>query len=179
MKQVLIIIAIIFCVVAGTGNPGLYGAPAEQIPVSGGKILFASVPVTHGAYAKVATRSMFSSSEKIYARIFLDQPVGEIRNNEAGFVDLWIDGRFVRRMTFTNRDLSRSQSEFQLFILNTGQDDFAGSPLSTLDQGEHDIRLQIGRIYNREQPITRYGGGGAATMWTVYLAEGRFIIKVR
>ncbi|HNX58767.1 MAG TPA: hypothetical protein PKK43_06695 [Spirochaetota bacterium] len=143
----------------------------KKIPV--GEIVFATTPITKGSYSRIDTSDRFRQSDKIYARAFFRENVGELRDGESGFVDLTIDGRFIKRLLFTNRDIPKWSMETQLFISNTGQDDFEGKPFVTLDGGEHEVSFTIGREFMVENDSV---SGGKRVLSRIF-ATGHYILE--
>jgi|GEM_PF-3378015 len=137
-----------------------------------GEIVFAKTPITKGSYARTETRDRFSPSDKVYARAFFREKLGELRDGESGFIDLTIDGRFIKRIIFTNSDIARWSGEAQIFIHNTGQDDFEGKPMAKLDSSEHEILVTVGRDFVVKNEID----GESKRRLTRILATGRYIL---
>jgi hypothetical protein len=155
-------------------NPGML-LHAENRGDLKGEIVFSKTPIGKGMVRKSELRTRFSRTETIYARAFFADPIGDIRAGESGFIDLWIDGRFVKRILFSNRDVPAGITEVQIFILNTGQDDFEGTPFKALNKGDHEIAINIGREY-------RDGDLSGAVQWKKRektLSKGKLILEIK
>ncbi len=168
--RVPVIVAILsFCAYSMAAGEDRADA-GKSVPVGG--IVFATTPITKGLYSRIDPSDRFRPADKIYARAFFRENVGDLRDGESGFIDLTIDGRFIKRLLFTNRDIPKWSMETQIFISNTGQDDFEGKPFSSLDGGEHEVSITVGR----EFIVKNDSASGGKRVLTRILAAGHYIL---
>jgi hypothetical protein len=141
---------------------------SENPPVK--TILFAQTPAP--AYGKLIweTSGHFNRGTAVYAMAFFQSKFGSLGVDDRGCVDLWIDGLFVKRYLFTNRDVSASSLRMRLYVTRTGKDDFDAQFFSALSQGDHTVRIVIG--------IEKANGENVQKTYSM-LAEGSFILTVQ
>lgn len=112
----------------------------DEFPLKG-SIVFSSLPFKKGSSPEPV--SVFLYTSKIYAKAVVSTPFGKI-GKEEGFIDIYIDNVFKRRYTFGDTDVKMGQSEFLLYIFNTGEDDVERSFFTALTAGEHMVKINMG-----------------------------------
>jgi hypothetical protein len=140
----------------------------ENPPVK--TILFAKTPAP--SYGKLIwdTSARFTRGTAVYAMAFFQQKLGSLGVDDRGCVDLWIDGLFVKRYFFTNRDVSAALLRMRLYVTQTGRDDFDARFFSALSQGDHTVRIAVG--------VEKSNGENSQKSYSL-LAEGSFILTVQ
>jgi hypothetical protein len=141
---------------------------SENIPVK--TILFAQTPAP--SYGKLVweTSNLFTRGTAVYGMAFFQQKLGTLGIDDRGCVDLWIDGLFVKRYLFTNRDVSASSLRMRLYVAQTGKDDFDARFFSSLLKGDHRIRIVVG--------VEKSNGENVQKSYSI-LAEGTFVLAVQ
>jgi uncharacterized protein YbdZ (MbtH family) len=73
--------------------------------------------------------------------------MGAFTGEEEGFIDLWIDGKHKKRLSFTNKDVPADWDQMVIYVHGTkdSSPDFKDEHWSRLDPGEHRFRLIVGR----------------------------------
>jgi hypothetical protein len=141
---------------------------AENPPVR--TILFAQNPAP--SYGKLiwGTSDHFNRGTAVYGIAFFQQKLGSLGIDDRGCVDLWIDGLFIKRYLFTNREVSASSLRMRLYVMQTGKDDFDVRFFSALSPGDHTVRIVVGR--------EKSNGENVQKTYSI-LAEGSFLLTVQ
>jgi len=109
-------------------------------------IVFASQPIEKGKEIECGIKSGFSQGEAVYSRCYFPHNFGmfNAREDEQFVVDLFIDKKFARRITWKHPD--NDWDQIQVYVVNTGDDDFTdlSTHIHSLESGTHTILLTVG-----------------------------------
>ncbi len=108
-------------------------------------ILFSDTKIEKGKESQVKLKSKFTDSEVIWARAYFPKEFGTLEGEAEGFIDLWIDGKHVKRLNFSNKDVPAGNDQMMIYVHNTGSDDFSDDIWSGIEAGEHKIKLVVGK----------------------------------
>jgi hypothetical protein len=130
-----------------------------------GTILFSTVPAPRSGALLWDVSVRFAETDSIHACAFFPYKFGSLGKDEHGCLDVRIDGIFLKRYYFDNRDVPPSYSHVRLYIFKTGKDDVDASFFSALSKGEHRVLLTVGIEGKRAEGIAGFRS----------LAEGFFL----
>ncbi len=147
-----------------------------------GNIIFASTNIVKGEEDKAELKTSFQEGETIYARAYFSAPMVKLSGEEEGFMDLWIDGKHAKRLSFTNDDIAPGKDQTLIYVYKTTDyaPDFSDSLFSDLDAGAHKLRLIVGVTkFVREGASLRDQGDKIAIVKddvhkAVYLSDSTF-----
>jgi hypothetical protein len=108
-------------------------------------IVFANVKISKGEESKVALKTSFTDSDAIWARAYFPNSFGKLEGEAEGFIDMWVDGKHVKRLAFSNKDVAPENDQMLIYIHNTGSDDFKDEVWSGISAGEHKIKIVVGK----------------------------------
>jgi hypothetical protein len=114
-----------------------------------GTILFSTVQAPRSGALLWNVSGRFAESDIVHGCAFFSYKFGTLEKDERGFLDIRIDGKFIRRYYFDNRDVLPSSLRMRLYVHNTGKDDFDASVFSPLSAGEHRMLVSVGIEKNR------------------------------
>jgi hypothetical protein len=131
-----------------------------------GRIVFSNRPIPRDLDSRATLKDVFQPGQTIWARAFFQRPLGPLTPDQHFFYDLWIDGRRRQRLVEFNPDPAWDQ--FQVYVHQTGSDDFDPAHFRGLEPGTHRVRIVIGL----EKPHTTMTG--IKEYESDVLAEGGF-----
>jgi hypothetical protein len=108
-------------------------------------IIFANVKISKGEESKVTLKTTFTDSEAIWARAYFPKAFGTLEGEAEGFIDMWIDGKHVKRLNFSNKDVAPENDQMVIYIHNTGNDDFKEEVWNEIAAGQHTIKIVVGK----------------------------------
>lgn len=108
-------------------------------------IVFSNSKIEKGKESAVALKTKFTDSEVIWARAYFPNKFGALEGEAEGFMDMWVDGKHIKRLNFTNKDVPAANDQMMIYIHNTGSDDFKDEVWSSIDAGEHKIKIVVGK----------------------------------
>jgi hypothetical protein len=161
------------------GNMSLKTTDAKGIC----NIVFASQPIEKGKESECKIKNEFSHGEAVYSRCFFPHNFGKFnaRDDEQFVVDLFIDKKFTRRITWKHPD--NDWDQIQIYLINTGDDDFTdlSSHLHTLERGIHTILVTVGleRYMHTKEIVNADGNITKEDMFTLQvISKGEFSITL-
>lgn len=111
-----------------------------------GNIVFSTSKIVKGDEAKIKMKTKFSADEVIWARAYFPKSFGKLEGDEAeAFMDIWIDGKHVKRSTFPADSFKPETDQTLIYVHNTGNDDFKDDVWSDLSAGEHKVKIVLGK----------------------------------
>jgi hypothetical protein len=117
-------------------------------------IIFASANIPKGKESTVALKTKFSDSDAIWARAYFPQAFGTLEGEAEGFIDMWVDGKHIKRLAFSNRDVAPDKDQMLIYIHNTGNDDFKEEVWNEISAGEHKIKIVVGKTQFLKKKVT-------------------------
>jgi hypothetical protein len=108
-------------------------------------IIFSNVKISKGEESKIALKTSFTDSEAIWARAYFPKSFGKLEGEAEGFIDMWVDGKHVKRLAFSNKDVAPENDQMVIYIHNTGNDDFKDEVWDGISAGEHKLKIVIGK----------------------------------
>jgi len=108
-------------------------------------ILFSNSKIEKGKESAVSMKTKFTDSEVIWARAYFPKTFGTLEGEAEGFMDMWIDGKHVKRLAFTNKDVPAANDQMMIYVHNTGSDDFKDEVWDSIEAGEHKIKIVVGK----------------------------------
>ncbi len=108
-------------------------------------IIFSNSQIKKGEESKVVLKTKFTDSEVIWARAYFPGKFGTLKGEAEGFIDVWIDGKHVKRMNFSNKDVPEDKDQMMIYIHNTGSDDIKDDVWGAIDAGEHKVKIVVGK----------------------------------
>lgn len=143
-----------------------------------GKMIFSNQQIKQGMEKRAPLKSEFTSSETIWARAFFPGRLGALRKGESLNLDIWIDGKFVRRTMVAKPDPAWSQ--MQIYVRNTGNDDFNRTVFESLDPGTHQVKISVVHDkFMKKKQVLREGRKVWEDVFApAYLSEGTFTYVV-
>jgi hypothetical protein len=108
-------------------------------------ILFSNSKIEKGKESKVALKNNFTDSEVIWARAYFPKGFGTLEGEAEGFIDMWIDGKHVKRLAFSNKDVPAENDQMMIYVHNTDNDDFKDEIWNAIDAGDHKIKIVVGK----------------------------------
>lgn len=145
-------------------------------------IIFSSQQIKLNQESSVKLKTDFIYGEPVYSRVYFPRPVGKLVKGERVLADMWIDGKFAGRVSYSEMD--PSWDTMQLLISNTGSDDFNSSYLSGLSSGSHKIDIYVSReVYMKDKNVAKLVNENIEVnrekVYTLkYLSKGSFTLKV-
>jgi len=143
-------------------------------------MIFASRGIGKGKEKSVTLKDSFTSGDKIYARAYFPRKVGRFKRGESCHVHIWVDGKVVWRGSYSGKSLpNASWDQIQLYIHNTGDDDFKGGmsrALKGLSSGKHKVMVTVVRDKFMKYKYVKAGKGVTKKpiYKPVYLSKGTF-----
>ncbi|NVN92334.1 MAG: hypothetical protein HXX11_17275 [Desulfuromonadales bacterium] len=110
-------------------------------------MVFSDTNIKKGAENRSTLKTKFDDTESIYARAYFSSKFGQLKGEEEGFIDIWIDGSHAKRLNFTNKDISADKDQTLIYVYNTKDypADFKDDVWENLTSGEHKIHLVVGK----------------------------------
>jgi len=143
-------VAIVLTIVLMTFAVSSYGAEQKYKVLNKdgtANMVFSNTNIKKGAEGKSTLKTKFDDTESIYARAYFSSKFGQLKGEEEGFIDIWIDGSHAKRLNFTNKDISADKDQTLIYVYNTNDypADFKEDVWESLSAGEHKIHLVVGK----------------------------------
>ncbi len=110
-------------------------------------MIFASKGISKGREDSAQLKTSFTSRDKIFARCYFPRAIGRFSRGEKLHLHLYLDGKVIWRGTYSGRTLPNAKwDQIQLYIRNTGDDDFNGRMSRALDRassGSHKVMFVL------------------------------------
>jgi len=148
-------------------------------------MIFASSAIGKGKESSVTLKDSFTSSESIYARCYFPKAIGRFDKGEKCHLHLWVDGKVIWRGVYSGRTLpDASWDQIQIYIRNTGENDFNGAisnALDTVSSGSHEVQFIILRDKFMKYKYIKDGKSVTKepVYKPVYLSKGKFNYEVK
>ena len=146
-------------------------------------MVFATIPIEKGKEGSISLQSSFKSNESIYARCYFAKPFGQykVRTDAKYVVDVYLDGKFVERKTQGHPEPTWQQ--VQVYVLNTGDDDFRNLETAILnaENGSHKLKLSIGveRYLKTKEVVNSDGKIVNEKVFTMdYISDGEITLVI-
>jgi len=129
------------------GATAFAAGPKQKVIGKNGaaNILFSTEKIEKGKEDKAKLATSFTSEDVIWARAYFPKTFGTLEGEAEGFIDLWVDGKHVKRLTFSNSDVAADADQTVVYLHNTGNDDFKDEVWSEIGAGTHKVKLVIGK----------------------------------
>jgi hypothetical protein len=145
-------------------------------------MVFSTTNIKKGAEDKSTLKTKFDDTESIYARAYFSAKFGQLKGEEEGFIDIWIDGSHAKRLNFTNKDISPDKDQTLIYVYNTKDyaPDFKDDVWESLSAGEHKIHLVVGKTQFMREGVSvqdqgdRYALKRDDVHKAVYLSDATF-----
>ena len=138
-----------------------------------GKIIFSNKQIKQGLENKVPLKTEFISSEVIWARAFFPKRLGNLKRGESLNIDIWVDGRFARRVKIAKPNPKWTQ--MQIYVHNTGDDDINSTVYDRISSGKHEVSIHV--VYAKfmmKKKVVRSGRVYYEDVFKpVYLSKGK------
>ncbi len=108
-------------------------------------IIYSNSKIEKGKESNVILKNKFSDSEVIWARAYFPKAFGTLEGEAEGFIDMWIDGKHVKRLAFSNKDVPAGNDQMMIYVHNTDSDDFKDEVWNSIDAGDHKIKIVVGK----------------------------------
>jgi hypothetical protein len=108
-------------------------------------IIFSNSKIAKGGESKVVLKTTFTDSEPIWARAYFPKQFGKLEGEAEGFIDMWVDGKHVKRLAFGNKDVAAENDQMMIYVHNTDSDDFKDEVWSSIEPGEHKMKIVVGK----------------------------------
>ena len=170
----------VVCVAVAAGGM-LFGKSLKKVDNKGiANIVFASSAIEKGKESSAQLKTSFTSGDKIFARCYFPKAVGNFKNGETCHIHLWVDGKVIWNGEYTGRALPEpSWDQIQVYIRNTGDDDFRGAisnALDTVSSGSHEVQVVV--LRDKFMKYKKVIKGNSVTKepvyQPVYLSKGTF-----
>jgi hypothetical protein len=146
-------------------------------------MVFSNTNIKKGAEDKSILKTKFDDTESIYARAYFSSKFGQLKGEEEGFIDIWIDGSHAKRLNFTNKDVAADKDQTLIYVYNTKDysPDFKDDVWDSLSAGEHKIHLVVGKTKFMREGVSvqdqgdRYALKKDDVHKAVYLSDATFI----
>ena len=147
-----------------------------------GNMVFSDTNIKKGAENKSTLKTKFDDTESIYARAYFSTKMGQLKGEEEGFIDIWIDGSHAKRLGFTNKDISADKDQTLIYVYNTKDypADFKDDVWDSLSAGEHKIHLVVGKTQFMREGVSVQDMGDSLALKrddvhkAVYLSDATF-----
>jgi len=114
-------------------------------PNGAANIVFSTAKIEKGKEKAVTLATKFTNTDVIWARAYFPGEFGELTEEAEGFIDIWIDGKHVKRLNFNNKTVPPDRDQTMIYVHNTGNDDFKDDVWSGLEPGEHKVKVVVGK----------------------------------
>jgi hypothetical protein len=144
MKKSISSLVAIFIFVAAADIAYSQAKKFRKVDKSGeANIIFSSQQIQLNKESSVKLKTSFNYGEPIYSRVYFPGPIGKLREDEKLFADIWIDDKHAGRLTYKTVD--PTWDTIQIFINNTGDDEFDASYFSGLSSGSHKVSIYVAK----------------------------------
>lgn len=159
----------------------IFAGSLKKIDTKGiANIVFSSSAIEKGKENPAAMKTVFTSGDKIFARCYFPRAVGSFKNGETCHVHLWVDGKVIWHGEYSGRALPEpSWDQIQIYVRNTGDDDFRGAisnALDTVSPGSHEVQVVV--LRDKFMKYKKVIKGSSVTKepvyQPVYLSKGTF-----
>lgn len=180
------VILVIGITMVSIATAGLVAQSTKKIDSEGiANMIFASAAIGKGQEGSAALKDSFTSGDAIYARCYFPGAIGAFSRGEKCHLHLWIDGKVAWRGVYSGASLpDRTWDQIQIYIRNTGEDDFRGAISNALDglaAGDHEVQFVIVRDKFLKYKVVKKGA--QVTQEPVYqpvnLSKGKFTYTVQ
>ena len=145
-------------------------------------MVFSSTNIKKGEEGKSVLKTKFDDTESIYARAYFSSKFGQLKGEEEGFIDIWIDGKHSKRLAFSNKDIAPDKDQTLIYVYNTNDypPDFKDDVWGDLTAGEHKIHLVVGKTKFMREGVSiqdqgdRYALKRDDVHKAVYLSDSTF-----
>lgn len=145
-------------------------------------MVFSSSNIKKGEEGKATLKTKFNDSDSIYARAYFSSKFGQLKGEEEGFIDIWIDGKHEKRLNFSNKDVAPDKDQMLIYVYNTTDytPDFKSEVWDGLSAGEHKIHLVVGKTKFMREGVSvqdqgdRYAIKRDDVHKAVYLSDATF-----
>jgi hypothetical protein len=145
-------------------------------------MVFSNTNIKKGEEGKSTLKTRFEDSESIYARAYFSSKFGQLKGEEEGFIDIWIDGKHAKRLAFSNKDIAPDKDQTLIYVYKTTDysPDFKDDVWEDLSAGEHNIHLVVGKTKFMREGVSvqdqgdRYAIKRDDVHKAVYLSDATF-----
>jgi hypothetical protein len=187
MKQLKKVLGIFFVLTAAVSllTMSSYAAESKFKKMNkdgSANIVFSDTNIKKGEEAKSTLKTKFDDSESIYARAYFPAKFGQLKGEEEGFIDIWVDGKHAKRLNFSNKDVPADRDQMLIYVYNTKdyKPDFKDDVWDSLSAGEHTIKLVVGKTKFLREGVSvqdqgdRYAFKRDDVHKAVYLSDSNF-----
>lgn len=179
-------LVIVFAMIASIVAVDVMAQSTKEVDAQGvANIIFASSAIGKGQEKSAVLKDKFNSEDKIFARCYFPGPIGNFKKGEEAHIHLWLNGKVVWTGTYSGKGLPEpSWDQIQVYIRNTGDDDFRGAisnALATAPSGENKVQILILRDKYVRNKLVKKGNSviEEPVFQPINLSKGSFTYTVK